>query len=243
LKKALQRAAHVAGLEVRRFDRKGVGSDPMHDLKSFGLKPRPMVFDVGANCGQTIRWVGEELPGATIHAFEPSPTTFGHLKTAVANVPNLSLWNVGLGAAPGELVLNENSHAVMNSFLELDDFGWGDVQKKTKVPIDTIDAFCARSSIDHIDLLKSDTQGFDLEVLRGAERMLSEERVSFIFCEVIFSAMYKNQSTVAEMLAFLQKHSFLLVAFYRFAYQRGLAGWTDALFVHRRLAPSFRYGG
>jgi len=41
------------------------------------------------------------------------------------------------------------------------------VKQRIDIQLDTIDEYCGLAGIDHIDVLKSDTQGFDLDVLRG----------------------------------------------------------------------------
>jgi hypothetical protein len=47
----------------------------------------------------------------------------------------------------------------------------------------TLDVFCEENSIGSIDILKIDTEGFDLIVLQGAERMLQNGRIKFIHVE------------------------------------------------------------
>jgi len=44
--------------------------------------------------------------------------------------------------------------------------------RRARVTITTIDAFCSANNIDQISVLKTDTEGFDAEVLRGADKML-----------------------------------------------------------------------
>ena len=59
----------------------------------------------------------------------------------------------------------ENSNPDMSSFLPLSEFGWGKVTKETPVEVKTIDqAFILDQNIEQVDILKSDTQGFDFEV-------------------------------------------------------------------------------
>jgi FkbM family methyltransferase len=56
----------------------------------------------------------------------------------------------------------------MSSFLPLGPDGWGQIVDEREVSIDTIDNYCMRNRISSIDLLKSDTQGFNLEVIKEA---------------------------------------------------------------------------
>ena len=49
--------------------------------------------------------------------------------------------------------------------------------------VDTIDDFCSANRIPKIDILKIDTEGFDLNVLKGAKQMLSRGQIAFIYTE------------------------------------------------------------
>jgi FkbM family methyltransferase len=61
------------------------------------------------------------------------------------------------------------------------------------ITIRTLDSFWAEQNINNIDLLKTDTEGFDLEVLKGAEAMLRAQQIQFILAEVTFHP--KNSHT------------------------------------------------
>jgi len=80
-------------------------------------------------------------------------------------------------------------------------------------------------------LLKSDTQGFDLEVIKGAQKMLDGKLIRLLFLELTFSKLYEDMTRVDEIFRFITDQGFELVSFYKFYYLRGRAGWTDALFV------------
>jgi hypothetical protein len=54
------------------------------------------------------------------------------------------------------------------------------------VQVTTLDAFCNRERIASIDILKTDTEGYDARVLSGARRMLSEKRIHCVVSEVGF---------------------------------------------------------
>jgi hypothetical protein len=102
---------------------------------------------------------------------------------------------------------------------------------ETLVPVDTIDHFCDEHAIEHIDLLKSDTQGYECQVFQGAERMLSEGRIDLVYFEVIFSDQYRGRP-FGDACNLLLRHGYRLVSFYEMFRQNGLLSWTDALFVH-----------
>ena len=122
----------------------------------------------------------------------------------------------------------------MSSFLQLSEFGWGNIEKTLEVDVVTLDDFALRNNIEHVDVLKSDTQGFDAEVLKGSSRLFSENRVSMVLLEIIFSDMYKEGAKFDQVLRMLTDQGFLLVDFYDPGYQEGVLSWSDALFVHSK---------
>jgi hypothetical protein len=137
-----------------------------------------------------------------------------------------------MGSARGQLPLLENVASDMTSFLEPSTSAWGSVDKTTLVDVMTLDAFAAEQGIGRIDVLKSDTQGFEFEVLSGAKGLMAENRISMVYFEMIFSDMYKAMRPVDQVLGLLGENGFLPVSFYEPNYQGGLLSWMDALFIH-----------
>jgi hypothetical protein len=104
-------------------------------------------------------------------------------------------------------------------------------QTASQVEITTVDDYCSQHGIDRIDILKSDTEGFDLEVLKGASPLFAQHRIHLVYLEIIFGKHYKNQGRLDEIYGFLAEGGFELVSFYKNYYRNGLAKWTDAPFV------------
>jgi FkbM family methyltransferase len=228
----VQRRLHRWGYHIIRLGPDALGGDPYQDLANLSRPARPLVFDVGANLGQTVGKLRKVLPEATIHSFEPGPGTFAQLQKNCRDLPGVTLWNMGLGSQPGELKFYENSQSELSSFLPLGPEGWGEVQREVTVSVDTIDHFCQQHSIDFIDILKTDTQGFDLEVLKGAEQMLSGGRIGLVYTEISIAEIYQNGACLDELYGWMRGHGYRLVTFYRMAFRGGLASSTDALFAH-----------
>lgn len=208
-----------------------LGVNPFRDMRRLlaGV-PHPTILDVGANEGQSVDRFRAVFPGAVIHSFEPSPATFARLARHCEGLPGVRAWNLGVGAATGTLPFHENTHHDMSSFLRPGPTAWGTVAQTTNVPVITLDAFADREGLDHIHVLKSDTQGYDFEVFKGAEGLMRAGRIRFIYHEVIVSAMYEGLPPYYEVFRFLAEFGFLPVSFYRQYYQNGLLSWTDVLF-------------
>lgn len=211
---------------------RGLGGDLDADLVEL-LTPTPaaVIFDVGANTGQTVHRLRSLIPNGSIHAFEPGPESFRQLAVSVRGLPAVKLIEAGVGPVDGERILLENEHSEMSSFLVPGDAAWGTIVRKTRVRMVTLDTYCQQAGIDHIDLLKIDTQGYDLEVLRGAEKLLARGGIRVVQLEVIFSDMYEGRPSLDETYRYMIDHGFRLLSFYDVFVADGSAAWCDAIFV------------
>lgn len=149
--------------------------------------PGPLcIFDVGANRGDFIELIEHELKTPhQVHCFEPSSYSYGLLQKAAGERPNVTLNHFGLGKEAGEFDLfsNEDGSGLASlSKRRLDHHGL-DFELRERVQIRTLDAYCSERGIDHIDLLKLDVEGHELDVLNGGERMFSEGRVKLVMFE------------------------------------------------------------
>lgn len=233
-KKLIRLLARRAGFEIVRYHQKILGVDPFSDVQHFlsGIA-EPTILDVGANLGQSVDRFIPRFPGSRVHSFEPSPSTYEKLAAHCECHPNVTPWNLGVGSSNGMLEFVENQYSDMSSFLEPGKFCWGEVAKRTNVEVKTLDTFAKDQGIEFIHLLKSDTQGFDFEVFKGARELMDENRIALIYFELIFSDMYENLPPFDQVFRYLMDKGFLLVSFYDFHFQRDLASWTDALFISR----------
>lgn len=218
---------------LTRFDDEGDGKNPLLDMTRRLKNNEPVIFDVGANIGQSIERFKKALPNSVMYSFEPSVRPFLRLKEVAARYSSANVFQTALGSSNGTLTLYENSSSDMNSFLEMGDGGSGKIVGEVNVQVQTIDSFCAENHIAYIDILKIDAQGFDFEVIKGAKEMIAAGNIRLLYFEIIFSDMYKNVPRFSEVYDFLLDHGFILVSLYEFHYQKGLAGWTDGLFIHQ----------
>ncbi|MAG85810.1 MAG: hypothetical protein CMB97_00115 [Flavobacteriaceae bacterium] len=143
------------------------------------------VFDVGANIGEWTRTLCEQNKNSqsvlTIHAFEPARNTYQTLKENInkwAPDCQLVIQNTALSSTKDQrFFYSIEGNVGVNGFYPIDDSGAQVVQE---VAIDTIDNYCEDNNISHIDFIKIDTEGHDLEVLLGAENILSSCSVDFV---------------------------------------------------------------
>lgn len=222
-------AAMRVGLDIRRAIPVHLGVDPYRDAK-LRADPKPVLFDVGANVGQTVARLRKEFPAGEIHSFEPNPLAFDELRAATAGMARVQAWNVALGDAEGTLPFIVRQPSDLSSFLEAG-AGCGKEERRIPVPVRTLDSYCEERGVRSIDLLKLDTQGYDLAVLAGSRRLLAERRVRQVLIEVTYCELYRGMPAPDAVHATLRGHGLRLVSFYTMQYRDGFAGWNDALYA------------
>ena len=218
-----------SGIDIRFIPK--TGFDAYDDMRKLVAGDRPLLFDVGANRGQTIENFRKIFAAPVIHAFEPGRDTFADLERRMAGIPDLHLNNVALGVRTESRTFFDTDPPDMSSLLEQSVDAWGEIKGKYPVQVITADDYCASRGIERIDILKSDTQGFDLDVVKGAQGMIEKRAIHLIYMEITFSDMYKGLPRFDTIYAHLADRGFALVSFYDFYYQHGRAAWTDALFI------------
>jgi len=223
---------------VRLATNKVRGIDPVLDLKSLLRHCRaPLIIDVGANDGETVADFLKHIPRARVIAFEPFQACHDELSATFADRPDVVIEPIALGSCAGIGHLNVFSGSRMNSLLEMDSDSRNimkDSFAKTgdaSVRVDTLDRYCAAHRINHVDALKIDTQGYDLEVLKGAETLLSQHRITAILLEINFIPMYAGQPRFVDIHDFLTSHDYQLVDLYNHTRPRDYIAWCDACYV------------
>lgn len=192
---------------VDRVD--GAGNSNLHTngesaLLKRNLRNGDVVFDVGANIGEWAHACLAANPRVDLHCFEPSRFTFHKLEKA--NLPsNVHLNNFGLSSASGPAILRivAEGHPLNSLYLQQGVSGVSWESGTEQVDLKTIDDYCAQHKIHRVDLVKVDVEGHDLEVLKGAARMLAQNRIGLIQFEY-------GQATLAARVFLIDIFTFFL---------------------------------
>jgi FkbM family methyltransferase len=117
-----------------------------------------------------------------------------------------------------------------------------DVMSEIQLKTEKLDVVVAKEMIKDIDFIKLDTQGTELNILKGAEKSLLPNLL-MVESEVEFQEMYENQPLFPELDIFLREHNFTLFYLNRvyekistlnsnkYAYSKGLLTFGDVLYV------------
>ncbi|MEZ6131835.1 MAG: FkbM family methyltransferase [Planctomycetaceae bacterium] len=170
-----------------------------------------LIFDVGANDGGTAASMRQTFPGATIYCFEPFRTTFDRLSKKFRRSHGIICEQMGFSDKAGNVacVVHENSE--LNSVrAELNSRSSN--QTPETVKLSTIDEYCYQENIERISLLKTDTEGFDLHVLRGARSMLESGKIDVIVCEVGVQRDDSRHTPLWHVSEFLQERGYRIVS-------------------------------
>jgi FkbM family methyltransferase len=164
------------------------GSYPFADVKRLAAVwnyPVATIFDVGASEGESTLEALEEFPKARVLGFEPHPSTFANLLAKVGGNPRFQGFNVALGGDIGEVEMIEYDRFRAHSLVPNNPHAtrFNKHGRSIRVQETTLDTFCSEHSIDNIDLLKTDVEGFDLVVLQGSISMLQKRAVKFVLVE------------------------------------------------------------
>lgn len=186
-------------------------SDYMQWLLYFGILAEPRetlydlvagemtVIDAGANIGETSlefsRRVGET---GKVIAFEPDPQTFARLKKHldVNRCTNVIAINEGVGKTEGESLLKEGKNNSGGNRIAVNGSGG------KKIRLTTIDRTVEKLQLQNVDFIKIDVEGFEMQVLGGAEKTLERFHPA-LFIEVNDELLRQQNASAAELTAFL----------------------------------------
>jgi FkbM family methyltransferase len=173
------------------------------------------VLDIGANKGQYAQSLRRFGFKGRIISFEPLNNEFNILKEKSKNDPN---WIVGeqiaLGNKKKKLRINVAKNSVSSSLKKIKKKHLEADKNSEQVgaqfvivnKIDNIiDKYCSHNNKI---LLKSDTQGYELEVLQGAIKTLKKKNLLGIQVETSLVELYHSENIYVSILKFLDKRGF-----------------------------------
>jgi FkbM family methyltransferase len=181
-----------------------------------------LVFDVGANTGQYASSLRRHGYRGRIVSFEPFMKSFNQLEENAAKDELWTAVHLALGDRHESKTINIcSADSKFSSFLKArrgaDAFAKNSNTSTELTSVATLDSVI--DDYAHIGdriFLKSDTQGYERQVLAGAEHSL--ERLLGLQLEMSIFPLYEDQPALDEMIGSLRKRGFRL-----WFLQRGLA--------------------
>ena len=167
--------------------------------------PGSLVIDVGLAHGSECIAVGRA--DRVCHGFEANPRTAADIQKKVTEMnlrDRVHVKNRAIGSKKGTVQFYVSTEAAFSAGSSLTEQKGSKAVDVTMVRLD--DEF--PSPGEKIFLLKTDTQGHELGVLQGAEKLLSSGRVSFLLVEFSIHLMPKGKKDANAILDLLQKYSY-----------------------------------
>src|SRR5690606_21813544 len=158
---AIRMARNIAKAAIRRPR----GFDLFHDLGTVLESPR-VIFDVGANIGQSAKRYLKEFPQAEVYSFEPVAATYGPLTADIAS-NRFKPAKLAFGSEPSAARMDTTTGS--SDMFQISETG------NEAIEVSTLDLFWQDER--PIDFLKIDTEGHDLEALKGADKLLRDKRI------------------------------------------------------------------
>jgi len=230
MKKFIRQLIEKAGYTVFKTAYMPKQIDVILDIRRLvPLSSVQVIFDVGANVGETVCWLRRAFPHAHIVAFEPVKATFRELERRVGHLPNVTLLNVALGEQPKVEVMYLQMHSGHNSLNPSVNHP-APAGHSEKVQVETVQNIARKLALPRIDFFKIDTEGYELPVLTGATDYLPT--TTFIYAEIDFEINGRHTNFFA-LHEFLSRQGFAFFGLYGpYHYEDGRLNYANALFVN-----------
>jgi len=208
-------------------------------LASEGFQPK-VIFDVGANTGTTAVLFRKSFPNVKIYCFEPVSSTFRILQRRVGADPLTEMHRAALSRSNGVATMRAVPGGLANRIMRHK----GKAIETEAVAVHTGDNFCKDRGIARIDFLKIDTEGSDLDVLAGFQRMLFEKRIEYIQVECGISHQNLAHVPLEAFNTFMSVMGYGMIGLFDGVTGRGRRGlwYCNAVFVAeatRTFTPAF----
>lgn len=208
----------------------------------------PIIFDVGANKGQSVEYYKKLFPNCIIHCFEPDIDTFKILSENCKNLKNIYLNNCGIGSETNTLKFYKHDiNSEMNGFVKVNENSKDSLslnsdnalEYKNKInhtstaKIIKICDYIKENNIGQIDLLKLDTQGYEEECLKGIDDQFSKIKV--ILTEIMFYDFYEKSLSFYDLEKYLIPNNFRLYDISHISKNpmNGRLDWIDAIYINK----------
>lgn len=211
IEKIIRDTANRIGLDIKRFNKSDTEFGNL--CKMLALNQINQVIDVGANTGQFAQSLRSHGYIDEIISFEPTSDAWNEL---VKNSKHDKKWRVAnkcaVGSNDGTSEINLSSNSVSSSLLKmnrqhLDAAPESIYLSKEIVNLCTLDTyFRSNGQLSQSAFLKIDTQGYEYDVLQGAESILSH--VKGIQIELSLVELYEGQMTYKDILEILESKDY-----------------------------------
>lgn len=208
LKTSARRYLDILGLDARKRNITPQRSfvDALEHVSNMGLYPAT-VLDVGAAHGTFTLNCHAIFPRARYLMIDPLQEYESHLNKIVASIPQTEYVLCAASASSGEITINVHPDLVGSSiYLEREESDVNGVPRTA--PAETLDRLCEDRGMHGPYLLKVDVQGAELDVLAGAEKVLSE--TEYLIMEVSLFEFFSGGPQFYDVVSYMKSCEFVV---------------------------------
>ena len=125
-------------------------------------------LDIGANVGYYSMYCAPLV--RRVVSFDPDPRNHVALEENRLRANNISIQKMALGGTPGDGILEMQADSAVSRLAE----GSQALGTTLRVAVSTIDAFLAEDKTLNLGAIKLDTEGTELEILRGGQSAIAQ---------------------------------------------------------------------
>ena len=233
IKIVIRKSFNIFGLDIKK--KLNLSFDEIYKKKF----KNPIIFDVGANEGQSVKRFNLIFPKCIIHSFEPIKSCFNNIKNSYSGKRFL-INNFALGERKGKKNFFINKYLGTSSLLKINkkykELNGNKVVNNLNIKIMTLDQYVNLNKIKKIDILKIDVQGYEINVLKGAKKSLKKGMIKFIELEIIFNDYYERNVKLHEIDSIMCKNNFNLFDINEIRYDNdNKIKWLDMLYFNKNL--------
>jgi len=184
--------------------------------KYLSLSQDAIIFDVGANFGVMSLQFAKLVPWGKVYSFEPTFYAFSKLRKNLELNPELAKRIVAIQSFVSSSTSEEPgieayaSWKVGGTVKGVKHQVHGGIAKSTDgIGAVSLDDFCEQNEIKRLDFIKIDTDGHELEVLKGAKKVISKFNPVIIF-EVGIYVMEERNIDFSDYLEFFDSLDYSL---------------------------------
>lgn len=182
------------------------------------LRPGDAAVDVGGNAGYFTMLAATLVgPQGRVLTAEANPALVPLIRSSadLNAIGHLTLEELAVSDRNGETVFassatNDSNGGVVPGRTPGERFTTEETVTHFVARTETLESLAARHGLERIRLLKIDTEGHELHVLRGAEGLLRDGRIDFVACEMNLPGLVRNGTDQRGLRGFMLGHGYHL---------------------------------
>ena len=208
------------------------------------LENLKVFIDIGSHKGSYTDLIINNFEVEKIVMAEPQKNIFKYIKKKYFKDKRIRTYNLAISDKKKIQALYINKHDLTSSLTQIDKknnylklkaklFGGSIndlIQNKYMVNSCKLSEIIKKNNIKKVDLLKIDTEGHELQVLRGAGAFL-KEKVNFMLIEIHNSNIFLNYDA-KKIHNYLKKNNFILKKRYKFPFTT----WEDRIYQNKKFS-------